>query len=128
MEESATFLEYDLICNLPCVQYAADKKLVLDEDWFYVKIPARKTGEIVIVQHGLENSLNGTPTNIRFQLLGEESKLVVQNDSLSIKNTSFTERYFYFRVFPESTKLFSSGSSVRVIEYTISLNKIHGGL
>ncbi|WP_297644906.1 hypothetical protein, partial [uncultured Treponema sp.] len=37
--ENAAFLEYDRICNLPCVGFVTDNKEILDEDWFYVTVP-----------------------------------------------------------------------------------------
>lgn len=125
VEESATFLEYDLICNLPCVQYAADKKLILDEDWFYVKIPPMRTAGIIVRQDNLENPHNDKETKMCFQLNGMESRVIKQNIEIPITNSSFEERAFYFKIFPESTNLFNYGSSYTVIEYTVSLAHIY---
>ena len=45
--EDAAFLEYDRICNLPCVGFVTDNKEILDEDWFYVTVPPMRQADII---------------------------------------------------------------------------------
>lgn len=122
--EEATFLEFDRICNLPCVTYQTKQKTFLDEDWFYVTIPPTRTAEIIISQKNLINTTEGAPTNLKIQILEESSNSVKHQKAHQIKNPSNKTKSFYFKIFPETTGLFSSGTVSTVIEYTVSLNQI----
>lgn len=125
IEDRATFLEYDLICNLPCVQFITNNKQFIDEDWFYITLPPRRAAEIVISQHNLSNESTGAATNLRVQTAGSESEAVKQKVAHVINNTSHETRQFYFKIYPETTELFSVNSSIAEIEYTVSLSKIY---
>lgn len=120
--EEATFLEFDRICNLPCVTYRTEQKIFLDEDWFYVTIPPNRTAEIIISQKNLINS--DAKTNLKIQILEESSKPVNQQIAHQIKNPTNETKSLYFKIFPDTTELFSSGTVSTVIEYTVSLNHI----
>lgn len=124
IKENATFLEYDRICNLPCVGFATGNKEMLDEDWFYVTIPPMRQADIIVGQHNLDNSTAGAKTNLRIQVLGFDSQSVRHQVAYPIKNTTYETKNFYFKIFPERTSLFSSGKFCTVIEYTVSLNQI----
>lgn len=123
-EQTATFLEYDRICNLPCTGFVTGQKEFLDEDWFYVTIPPMRQAEIVIGQHNLEDTSAGAKTNLRIQVAGLESQSVKHLVAYPIKNASYETRDFYFKIFPERTSLSSGNSFCTVIEYTVSLNQI----
>lgn len=122
--EKAAFLEYDRICNLPCVGFVTDNKEILDEDWFYVTIPPMRQADIIVGQHNLTNTTLGAETNLRIQLSGLESQSVRHQVAYQIQNTSYETKNFYFKVFPERTSLSSGNSFCTVIEYTVSLNQI----
>lgn len=124
VQEKATFLEFDRICNLPCVIYKTEAKTFLDEDWFFVMIPPMRTAEIIISQENLQNSTAGTATNLKIQISGKESQPVQHQIAQQIKNPGNETKNFYFKIFPETTELFSSGAVSTVIEYTVSLNQI----
>lgn len=125
-EKDASFLEYDLICNIPCVRYITNNNTYLDSDWFYISIPPRRTAEIVINQQNLPNAnaTTGAQTNLNIQVAGRASTTVRQNIATIIQNTSFKTQTFYFKVFPETTGLFPSNNQTAVIEYIVSLKKI----
>lgn len=122
-EECATLLDYDLICNLPCVQYQTNNKKEMDCDWFCVEIPPCRIADIVVSQHNLENATERASTNLKIQVKGSESVSVKQKSAVSIKNPSYETKRFYFKIFPETTGLMDE-SNVAVIEYTVSLNQI----
>ena len=124
IELKATYLEYDLICNLPCVRYVTNNKESIDCDWFYIKIPPRRAADIVVNQHNLENESEGAATNLKIQISGSESAVVKQKIVNVINNTSYETKKFFFKIYPETTKLFSHGSNTAIIEYTVSLNQI----
>lgn len=122
--EDAAFLEYDRICNLPCVGFVTDHKEILDEDWFYVTVPPMRQADIIVGQHNLTNTTLGAETNLRIQLSGLESQSVRHQVAYQIQNSSYETKNFYFKVFPERTSLSSGNSFCTVIEYTVSLNQI----
>lgn len=122
--EDAAFLEYDRICNLPCVGFVTDNKEILDEDWFYVTVPPMRQADIIVGQHNLTNTTLGAETNLRIQLSGLESQSVRHQVAYQIQNSSYKTKNFYFKVFPERTSLSSGNSFCTVIEYTVSLNQI----
>ena len=54
--ETATFLEYDLQCNLPCVRFESNSMIKkLDEDWFYIKLPPNRMAELIVSEKGLNH-------------------------------------------------------------------------
>lgn len=120
-EECATPLSHDLVCNLPCVKFETDGKRLIDADWFSVEIPPQRSVEIIIAQHGLANESTGTATNLKIQVSGFESESVKQKVAQVISNTSHEAKVFRFRIYPETTELFSSNTSIALIEYTVSL-------
>lgn len=122
--EKAAFLEYDRICNLPCVGFVTDNKEIIDEDWFYVTVPPMRQADIIVGQHNLTNTTLGAETNLRIQLSGLESQSVRHQTAYQIQNTTYETKNFYFKVFPERTSLSSGNSFCTVIEYTVSLNQI----
>lgn len=122
--EDAAFLEYDRICNLPCVGFVTDHKEILDEDWFYVTVPPMRKADIIVGQHNLTNTTLGAETNLRIQLSGLESQSVRHQVAYQIQNSSYETKNFYFKVFPERTSLSSGNTFCTVIEYTVSLNQI----
>jgi len=122
--EKAAFLEYDRICNLPCVGFVTDNKEINDEDWFYVIVPPMRQADIIVGQHNLENTAFGTGTNLRIQLLGLDSQPISHQVPYPIKNTGYETQKYYFKIFPERTLLSSGNSFCTVIEYTVSLNQI----
>lgn len=122
--EKAAFLEYDRICNLPCVGFVTDNKEIIDEDWFYVTVPPMRQADIIVGQHNLTDTTRGAETNLRIQLSGLESQSVRHQTAYQIQNTTYETKNFYFKVFPERTSLSSGNSFCTVIEYTVSLNQI----
>lgn len=124
-ESDATPLEHDFICNLPCVTYITDNLRQIDADWFCVTIPPCRAAEIVISQHNLSNESVGADTSLVLQVAGSESEAVRQKVARVIPNTSFATKNVLFKIFPETTGLFSENSSSAIIEYTVSLSKIY---
>jgi hypothetical protein len=122
-EENATRLDYDLICNLPCVRYLTDGKEEMDCDWFYIEIPPCRTVEILVSQHNLSNTTEGAKTNLRVQIPESESESVKQKVAIPISNPSYVTKKFRFKIYPEKTGLFDETNTV-AIGYTVSLNKI----
>ncbi len=123
-EAHATWLEYDRICNIPCVRYVTGNREVMDCDWFYVDIPPRREAHIVVSQDNLEgNKTEGARTQLKFQQPGLEGQPINQKTANKIRNTSFRTKRFYFKIYPETTGLFTD-SNTTVIEYTVSLNQI----
>ncbi len=126
-ENSPVQLDSDLKGNLACVRYTtkATPQEWVDEDWFYISLPAQRTAEILISQENLQNQSNGINTQIYFQVLGEQVQLVWQNTALKISNSSLKRQDILFRIFPDTTTLFSSSTHIASIEYRISLNQIY---
>ena len=122
-EENATLLDYDLICNLPCVRYLTDGKEEMDCDWFCVEVPPCRTVEILVSQHNLSNATDGAETDLRVQVPEKESESVKQKFAIPISNPSYVTKKFRFKIYPEKTGLFDDTNTV-VIGYTVSLNKI----
>ena len=119
--EKAAFLEYDRICNLPCVGFVTDNKEIIDD---YVTVPPMRQADIIVGQHNLTDTTRGAETNLRIQLSGLESQSVRHQTAYQIQNTTYETKNFYFKVFPERTSLSSGNSFCTVIEYTVSLNQI----
>ena len=123
-EENAALLDNDLICNLPCVQYITEGVLQIDADWFYLPIPPRRTAEILVSQKGLSNTAKGTTTSLMFQERGKTSEQIKEKTALCISNSTNRTENFYFKIFPDSTNLFTESSGTAVFEYTVSLSQI----
>lgn len=124
-ENKASFLEYDLVCNLPCVRYQNKKDAVIDEDWFFVEIPPMRSAAIVLNQtSGLDNQSTGSDTQLMLLIKGNESIAVKQNVENVISNTTYSTKRMCFKVYPMTTGLFASDSYTAVIEYTISLKQV----
>ncbi len=119
-EPKAVLLEHDLKCNLPCVQYITDSKEDLDCDWFYVKLPPRRTACIIVKQDGITQE---KPTNLMIQVSGETSSPIVHGIEAAIKNTTDETKTFYFKIFPKTTGLFGT-ELITDIGYTVSLVRI----
>lgn len=122
--ETATFLEYDRICNLPCVSFNNDSEEVIDEDWFYVTIPPMRQADIIVGQHNLNNASVGAKTDLKIQVYGQVDQPVKHQVATSIINTGYETKTFYFKVFPEKTALNGANNYCTIIEYTVSLNQI----
>ncbi len=127
IQEEATFLEYDLSCNLPCIRFITNNKQIIDTDWFYIEVPARRSAEILINQSHLANSSTNAPTNLNIQIVGSTSSPVRQKSGIVIQNFSYNKQIYYFNIYPETTGLLSQDSNTAIIEYTISLNRIYNG-
>ena len=123
-EADATLLEYDLVCNLPCMGFITQQNEILDVDWFYVTIPPMRQADIIIGQHNLTNSNTGVQTDLRIQVSGFESQSVNHQVAYPIRNTTYEPKTFYFKIFPERTRIASGNGFCTVIEYTVSLNQI----
>lgn len=125
VESQASFLEYDLVCNLPCVRYISKTEPVIDEDWFFVEIPPLRSASIVLNQTaGLDNQSTGSDTQLMLLVKGTEPISVKQNVENLISNPTYSTRKMYFKVYPTTTGLFSADSYTAVIEYTISLKQV----
>lgn len=123
-QQNSTLLEYDRICNLPCITYNTQSKTFLDEDWFSLSIPPRRTAEIVISQANLSgNASAGSATNLMVQVPGSSGNPVSHLTAFQIENPAYETKTYYFKVYPNTTGLFSS-ERIFVIEYTVSLNQI----
>lgn len=121
IEDMATRLDDDLICNLNCVCYNTDNQEAMDCDWFYIELPPKRAAEIVIEQQGVGEQEN---TNLMFQCAEREPVKVTCGDALRIDNPYFEARKFYFRVYPDTTALFSDEARITSIGYTVSLSEI----
>ena len=106
------------------VRYVTGNREVMDCDWFYVDIPPRREAHIVVSQDNLEgNKTEGARTQLKFQQPGLDGQTINQKTANKIRNTSFRTERFYFKIYPETTGLFTD-SNTTVIEYTVSLNQI----
>jgi hypothetical protein len=124
-ENEAIFLEYDLVCNIPVVKYITDDAGYFDEDWFYITIPPKRTAEILVSQKNLENTTTGSNTNLKIQQKGATSQPVGQMSAINISNTTNETKDYYFKIFANTTDLFTGSKANTVIEYTISLSRIY---
>lgn len=121
VEDMATRLDDDLICNLNCVSYNTDNQEAMDYDWFYIELPPKRAADIVIEQQGVGEKED---TNLMFQCAEKEPEKVKSGDALRIDNPYFEVRKFYFRVYPDTTALFSDETRITSIGYTVSLSVI----
>lgn len=123
-EEKAVFLEHDLICNLPCVSFITDNFQDIDEDWFYVNVPPMRSCEIVVSQRGLQDSSTGAETQLCIQIPGSKVESINEKVAIKLSNTSYVTKRMNFKIFPNTTELFSSDAGITSIEYTVSLYRI----
>ncbi len=125
IQSYATELEYQCQCNMPCIRFY-DGKTILDDDWFYVTIPARKTANISVEQTGISIS-EEEATYFNALILSSNMDVSVSNISpvLTIVNTSTEKRNFYFKIYPNTSKAFASSDTFfSNLTYTITLAKI----
>lgn len=120
VESNASFLEYDLNCNIPCVKYITNSIVDCDTDWFYITLPPCRQADIVINQTGIEDNKT---TNLKYQIQTAEAKIVTQNKAFQISNKTYTTAKLYFKIIPD-TQNFDSYFCTN-IEYIISLNQIY---
>lgn len=123
-EKEATHLEYDVNCNLSCIQLITDGFLFNDVDWFYVSLPPKRSAEIIVSQKGLANANVGSDTNLKIQKAGSVEEAITEKTPIYITNTSDKTSNLYFKIFLNNTALFEGNANNAVIEYTVSLNKI----
>lgn len=121
-KENATFLEYDLVCNLPCIKFITKDFTQIDEDWFYVVVPPRRKAEIVINQ--MSPFPSSSITTLCYMIPSEKTRSVIQDVAFQICNSSYETQKMYFKISPTTTGLFQMGKSFTSIEYKISLNQI----
>lgn len=125
-EETATHLEYDLSCNLHCIQFVYGSLLYKDCDWFYVEVPPNRTAEIIIKQENyLSNTTDGALTKLKYLVSGSSEDSVLQNYGIPLSNTSYETKKIYFRITADTTGLLTQAGSACIINYQISLNKIY---
>ena len=124
-EKSATVLDYDRICNLPCAKFITDSYSLIDEDWFSITIPPVRTAEIIVSQSGLVNSTAGSATALLVQVSGFSAQAVLQQTGIQISNPSTEIKTFYFKIYPNVSGLFGADEYLTSIEYTISLNRVY---
>ena len=122
-QTNATLLEYDLTCNLPCVSYITNNESDIDCDWFYVNIPPYRNVEIIITQKDLQDQSILAETYLYIQEDKKTCEKVFQSGVHVLKNSGYEPKKVYFKIYPETTKVFSS-SYTAVIEYTVSINRI----
>lgn len=123
-EANATYLEFDLNSNITCVKYQTNNIQAIDCDWYYVNIPPYRNVEIVIVQNDLPNQTTGAETYLYIQEPSKMSEKIKQSVGYVISNPTNKTVKKAFKVYPETTQIFSSSSYTAVIDYSISLNKL----
>lgn len=115
----ATMYRSPMSCTLPCVRYKTNNKLIVDEDWFSIKLAPMQTAHMMIVQNNM-----GTQQLMKYQERGKESETVITNTAKRISNTTFEDQVLYFKIYPETTALFTKSSGIASIQYTISCTNI----
>ena len=123
-ESNATYLEFDLNSNITCVKYQTNDEQTIDCDWYYVIIPPYRNAEIVIVQNDLPNQTTGAETYLYIQEPSKNREKVKQSVGYVISNPTNEPVKKTFKVYPETTQVFSSSCYTAVLDYTISLNKL----
>lgn len=120
---TATLLTFDLTSNMYGFQDTNGSQLI-DEDWFYIKIPPRRTAFVVITQLAPVPA-GGTDTHFYYYLEGNPIATVVNNSEIQISNYLFEEEDVYFKIFPNPAKYFPNPvSGGTIVSYKISLKKI----
>lgn len=120
-EDNATFLEYDVTCNLPCVKYFTNEKLYLDKDWFCITIPPMRTVELLVNQNGIDSDKE---TDLLFQVKGEDFLTIIQNNGINVTNSTYETKTVFFVIYPSVSKsVFSNESYSKSIQYNLIINK-----
>jgi len=124
-KEAATKLLWDLDSNLYYYR-SNDGVEIIDYDWYSITIPPRRRAMIVITQSGLAT---GSDSWMEYYLEGHVIATIVNNNSIAVENTSYTEKTFYFQISPDSSDPteFIGNPAVGgggLINYKISLNSI----
>lgn len=111
-KEKATYLELDCSCNLFFAPFYDG--VINDEDWFCVKIPPRRTAEIVV------NIKKGSNDVLQFNLDTQKPEQIHNGIAFTITNEFFEDKIipFCISVNPENI------SSFVEIDYEISLQNI----
>ena len=111
-KEKATYLELDCSCNLFFAPFY--DSVINDEDWFCVKIPPRRTAEIVV------NIKKGSNDVLQFNLDTQKPEQIHNGIAFTITNEFFEDKIipFCISVNPENI------SSFVEIDYEISLQNI----
>ena len=123
--ETATELEYECACSIPCVKFY-DGTTILDSDWFYVTVPARKKAYVSLEQTS-ESISKSEATYFNALILSSNSDEAVSNISpvLVLTNTDTESRKLYFKIYPNTSKVFSSSTAYYSnLQYTITLTEI----
>ena len=123
-KDNATYLEEDIIATLPCYKFA-DGTLLVDEDWYYVKIPPRRTAYIVISETGITGN---HMTHFRYIIDNSGNDAPISNaTAFGIENTKNENQIIRFKIYADMAQVllspeYSTGSAP--MSYKISLNKI----
>ena len=123
-KETATYLEGDCIATMPCYKFT-DETLLVDEDWYYVRVPPRRTAFIVLSETGI----TGTHiTHFRYLIDNSGIDAAISNaTAFGIENTGYETRILRFKIYADMAQVlispeYSSGSAP--LSYKISLSKI----
>ncbi|MCQ2589750.1 MAG: hypothetical protein MJ179_04925 [Treponema sp.] len=111
-KDKATFLDLDCSCNIFYAPFYDG--IINDEDWFCVKIPPRRTAEIVV------NIKNDSSANLQFNLDTQKPEQIHNGIAFTITNEFFEERIipFCISINPENIRSFVE------IDYEIALQNI----
>ena len=126
-ESQATPLAYDRFANL--FFYRATPGLypgavVQDSDWYVVEVPPRRIANIRITQAGLAPGSQYTFLN--FYQKGMTPQRVVNNDLIQIPNPAYTQKTYFFKLFPNPDDFILEATlgGGTLIDYSVSLHSI----
>ncbi len=117
-ENFATNYKSPMSCTLPCVKFKTNNKTIIDEDWFSINLLPLQTAHILITQTNHPNP--NSATYLKYQELGKESETVTSGHAIVISNSALEPKTLYFKIYPETTALFTGDNGIVLIQYTVS--------
>ena len=124
-KERAKIMDGTIEANLYAVKFNTNSKLLYDEDWYYMTVPAGYTATIKLNQSYRSIESGDTDLKIYIDTKTGVGMTVNQNGIYSLKNTTNTMQDIYFRIIADTQTLFGEVSSgFVVIDYRIELDNI----
>lgn len=121
-EEALKLETIDYIGNLYYYRAYGGEEVV-DEDWYYIRIPALRQASVVVNDAQVAES--NAPTHFRYYEYGRDDKDVIQLKSFWIVNTELVTRDYYFKLHPaEKQYIGGNPAGGAIIKYRISIGEI----
>ena len=123
--QRAVRLEDRIDANVYAVKFNTNEKLLYDEDWFYVSVPAGFNLQFSISQNYPEITSGQTHLKLYVSTKSGEDESVTNGTPVVITNNLSTEQNIYFRITVDTDSVFSGLSSgSQAVSYTLRLDRL----